>query len=162
MICKYFNPVLLIIAVTISQVFCDTRELYQPQPPQNLREIPTGSAIDNYYEPRPSNTGALATPRTFLWYPFEFLTLESLIPPAFTFLGVIVGLCGFFQLSNWFLELVSQINQSKKTETEGKKTLEVEETNEIEARRKRMLAAEVSYELLIMFISILIYQLSGL
>lgn len=144
MICKYFNPlVLLTAAVTISQVCCDTRAVFQPHQPQQP-QVNGGQVSDNFYEPISTNSVGFATPRFGgLWNPLEFLTLESLIQPAVTAIGVLVGFFGFFQITNWLLDLIAATKSLKKKTTEVKKPVE-EETNEVDARRKRMLSIEVS------------------
>jgi hypothetical protein len=135
----------LILATTICSVICDTRGLYQEQPQtQHHNQLATtGQGQDNFYEPHSSNALA-ASPR---FSPFEFLTLQTLIQPVVTAIGVIVGIFGFFQITTWLFDLVDFSKKSKnKDVAEDKKKADKEESNEIEAaRRKRMISAEVSY-----------------
>jgi hypothetical protein len=147
------------VAVTISQVFCETRALYQIQPqqqqPQHQEQMtavgesisdPNGGLVRVYQQLPSPNSVSVFSPRSFSWNPFELFNLESLVQPTVTLIGVVVGLFGFFQISNWLLDLVAVTKMlKKKTMEEAKPSKdEKEETNEIEARRKRMLSAEVS------------------
>lgn len=143
MIFKSFAIVLF--ASTISLAVCDTRTIYQAQPQNQNQPLPYSQNAHNFYEPLPSNS--VAAPRNGgvgLWDYFEQLSFQTIVEPVVFGVGLIVGVFGFFQITNWLFDLLAlQRAKNVKSETLDKKKT-AEESNEVDAaRRRRMISTEV-------------------
>jgi len=134
------------------------RELSESQNQNSPKSNANLGQDQNQQQQQPSHQAYLEsfpmiphTDRSFtssLWNPFHSLqtfSLDSLVQPAVTAIGIIVGLYGFSQITEWLFQIIASANSKVEPSAKPK----AEDTNEVDdARKKRTISAEDTYRIL--------------